>query len=156
MAENDVIGDRGGLPWHLPDELARFKALTLGGAVIMGRATWESLPRRPLPERQNIVLTHNEEYLAIGAETARSFEEALAAVAGDTAFVIGGASVFEVTLPMADRLEVTCVHGEVEGDTYMPRVDWSRWTLIAESHHPADERHELAFTYRTFDRAPRG
>lgn len=156
MAENGVIGRDGALPWHLPDELRRFKALTIGHAVVMGRRTWESLPVRPLPGRQNIVLTRNAAYEAPGAETALSLPAALDAVAGGAAFVIGGAMVFEDALEVADHLEVTLVHAEVAGDTVMPAIDWSRWRLVAESRHPSDDDHALAFTYRSFDREPPG
>lgn len=156
MAHNGVIGRDNTLPWHLPDELRRFKALTVGHAVIMGRATWESLPTKPLPDRQNIVLTRNRLYVAPGADIAFSLPEALEAVDGESAFVIGGASVFDDALGLADRLEVTLIHADVDGDTVMPDVDWSGWQLVAETHHPADERHALSFTYRTFERAAPG
>ena len=153
MAENGVIGANGGLPWHLPDELRHFKAKTIGSAVIMGRKTWESLPIQPLPKRQNIVATNNRSFQAPGAELAHSLEDALALVAGPTAFVIGGESLFSASLPIADRLEVTIVHATVEGDTMMPPIDWKQWSLIGEDHHPADEHHEFSFTYQTFELA---
>lgn len=153
MAENGVIGANGGLPWHLPDELRHFKAKTIGSAVIMGRKTWESLPMQPLPNRQNIVVTNNRSYQALDTEVAHSLEGALELVTGPTAFVIGGESLFSAALPIADRLEATIVHAAVEGDTTMPPIDWKQWALIGEEHHPADERHEFSFTYRTFELA---
>lgn len=156
MSENEIIGVNGGLPWHLPDELRHFKAKTIGSAVIMGRKTWESLPIQPLANRQNIVVTTNRRYEAPGAELAHSLDEALDSVAGPTAFVIGGKSLFNEALAIADRLEATIVHAHIDGDTSMPSIDWTQWSLIGEQHHPADERHEFSFTYKTFERAGQG
>lgn len=153
MTENGVIGHDGTMPWHLPDDFRRFKAMTLDASVIMGRATWDSLPRRPLPQRHNIVVTRNPDLRADCATVAHSIEAALAAVDTDTAFVIGGATIYEAALPRADRLEVTVIHAELDGDTHMPDVEWSHWRLVAEDPHPADDRHPHPFTFRTYDRA---
>lgn len=151
MSENRVIGHNGGLPWHLPDELKHFKAKTIGSAVIMGRKTWESLPIQPLPKRQNIVVTRNRDYEASGAQIADSLDAAIDLVAGDTVFVIGGASLFAEAITRADRLELTVVHDECTGDTTMPEIDWDRWSLVGVEVHPADERHRSAFTYKTYE-----
>lgn len=151
MSENRVIGHNGGLPWHLPDELKHFKAKTIGSAVIMGRKTWESLPIQPLPKRQNIVVTRNRDYEASGAQTADSLDAAIDLVAGDTAFVIGGASLFAEAIARAHRLELTVVHDTYTGDTIMPKVDWDNWSLVGDEFHPADERHRTAFTYKTYE-----
>ncbi len=157
MAENGVIGCDGRLPWHLPDELRRFKAMTSGHSIIMGRSTWESLPRRPLPDRHNIVLTRAADYVADGATIARSLDSAIEAVVGDTTFVIGGASVYSAALPIADRLEVTIVHAEIDGDTEMPPIDWAEWRLVSEEPNDADADHEYRFTYRSYERCrPQG
>ncbi|MGI9605606.1 MAG: dihydrofolate reductase [Acidimicrobiales bacterium] len=154
MTENGVIGDQGDLPWHLPDDLKHFKLLTSGRPVIMGRTTWESLPVQPLPGRRNIVLTSNPDYEAEGAEVVHSLEHALSRLEHEEqACVIGGASVYAQAMDRADRLEVTIIHTELEGDTTMPSVDPARWTLIAADAHAADDRHDWPFTFQTWERS---
>ena len=136
QAANGVIGDRGTLPWHLPEDLARFKALTMGATVVMGRATWESLPAsvRPLPGRRNVVLTRQPAWEAPGATVARSLAEALDTAPGDV-WVIGGASVYQAALAHADRLEVTELEDDFDGDVGAPRVgpEWRRSGTEPES-----------------------
>ena len=136
-ATNGVIGRDGGLPWHLPADLKRFKALTMGSAMIMGRRTFDSLPGL-LPGRRHIVLTRDRAWRAEGAEVAHSVEEALA-LAGPTAFVIGGAEIFALFLPLADRIELTEVDGDVAGNTTMadPRID-GHWREVAREDHGAE------------------
>ncbi len=127
QARGGVIGADGGLPWHLPEDLARFKALTTGGTVVMGRATWESLPAavRPLPGRRNVVLSRRAGFLAPGATVASSLEQALAGATGDV-WVIGGASVYRSALPLADVAVVTEIDAAYDGDTLAPEPgpDW--------------------------------
>lgn len=127
QAANGVIGDNGKLPWHLPEDLSRFRALTMGSTVVMGRATWESLPDRfrPLPGRHNVVLSRQPGWQAEGATAAGSLEAALAG-ASQPVWVIGGASVYRSALPHADLLEVTEVDGSFTGDAYAPAIgpDW--------------------------------
>ncbi|MFP5330009.1 MAG: dihydrofolate reductase [Alphaproteobacteria bacterium] len=151
-ALNGVIGRGGTLPWHLSADLKRFKALTMGSAMVMGRKTFQSLPGL-LPGRRHIVLTRDPEWRAEGAELARSFEEALRLAGGDPVSVIGGADIFALFLPLADRVELTEVLDEIEGDTFMPDPresgEW-RETLVAE--HPA-EGGQPAFRFVTLDRA---
>lgn len=118
-AQNGAIGRDGKLPWHLPSDLKRFKALTMGSAMLMGRKTFDSLPGL-LPGRRHIVLTRDCDWSAPGAEVIHSVEEALAAAAGDPLSVIGGAEIFALMLPHAERIELTEVLAEVEGDTFMP------------------------------------
>ena len=129
QSANGVIGSKGGLPWHLPEDLARFRRLTLGSTVVMGRATWDSLPAaaRPLPDRHNVVLTRRPDWAAPGATVARSLTEALEAAPGDV-WVIGGASVYSAALPHADRLEVTELAERFDGDVLAPVIgpDWRR------------------------------
>jgi dihydrofolate reductase len=130
VARNGVIGAGGRLPWHLPDELRRFKELTLGHVLVMGRRTYESIGR-VLPGRTTIVVTRQPGWTA-GAEqvvTASSVREAIttAAELDDQVFVVGGAQVYEEALPLADRLELTHVDAEPEGDTMFPAIDWSEW-----------------------------
>ena len=133
VASNRVIGRQGRLPWRIPDDMARFRALTMGHPVIMGRATWESLAR-PLAGRTNIVLTRTPGRAMTGALVAHGAEAALAA-AGDAAevFVIGGAAVYELFLPRAGRLAITWVEAEVEGDSVFPPVAWDEWEIVTEA-----------------------
>jgi dihydrofolate reductase len=133
MAENGVIGKDGLIPWRIPEDLKRFKALTLGKPVIMGRKTWDSLPRKPLPERRNIVVTRKEDWQAAGAETL-ALDEALKL---ENAMVIGGAEIYRAALPNADRIELTEVHRAFDGDAIFS-FDRSGWREIAR------ERHETA------------
>lgn len=129
-AADRVIGADGGLPWHLPEDLKRFKELTMGATVVMGRVTWESLPSsvRPLPGRRNVVVTRQPSYDAPGAEVVSSLDEALTAADGEV-WVIGGASIYEQALPHADRVVRTRVHLSVEGDARAP-VLGAEWTLV--------------------------
>ena len=151
-AANGVIGRGGTLPWHIPADLKRFKALTMGTAMVMGRRTFDSLPGI-LSGRRHIVLTRDRSWGADGAEVAHSVEEALALAGDDRVSVIGGADIFELFLPLADRIELTEVLAEIEGDTMMadPRGgrDW-RETEV-EVHAPEDGR--PGFRFVTLDRA---
>ena len=133
-ASNGVIGRDGGLPWHLPADLKRFKAQTIGRPMIMGRKTFESFPA-PLPGRRHIVLTRDRDWSAEGAEVAHDPEAALA-LAGDDAAVIGGADIFALFLDRADRVELTEVHAAPEGDTIVP--PFTGWREIAREEHAAD------------------
>lgn len=151
-AINGVIGRAGTLPWHIPADLKRFKALTMGTAMVMGRRTFDSLPGL-LPGRRHIVLTRARDWSANGAEVAHDLEAALALVGGERASVIGGAEVFGLFLPLADRIELTEVLAEVEGDTVMadPR-DSGRWRETAcEDHLPQGQ--VPGFRFLTLDRA---
>ncbi len=132
-ADNGVIGRDGALPWHLPADLKRFKALTLGKPMIMGRRTFESLPGL-LPGRRHIVLTRSPDWHAQGAEVAHDVVDALA-MAGDVASVIGGAEVFALFEPHADRYEVTEVDGAPDGDTFLPAPDPAHWREVAREGH---------------------
>ncbi len=137
IARNGVIGKDNALPWHLPADLRHFKALTTGHAVIMGRKTWESLPERfrPLPGRQNIVITRNAAYAAPGASVAGSLPDAVAAATGDEAFVIGGAELYQTALPLADRLQLTEIDAEFAGDTWFPMRDPLQWRETTRETH---------------------
>jgi dihydrofolate reductase len=133
VARNGVIGVDGGLPWRLPDDLRRFKELTLGHVLVMGRSTYESIGR-PLPERTTFVVTRNPEWDA-GSEEVRvagSVEDAIEAAAAidPEVFVVGGAQVYAAALPRADRLELTWVDAEPDGDTRFPEVDWDAWREV--------------------------
>ena len=139
VAANGVIGKDGHLPWHLPEDLKHFKKLTLGHPVIMGRRTWGSLGK-PLPGRENIVVTRQAGYDAPGAAVANSLDGALALCIGEpVAFVIGGTTLFEESLPTAAGLVMTEIHRDYEGDTWFPDYDRSRWRESQrESHVTAD------------------
>lgn len=152
MADNGVIGRDNGLPWHLPDDLRRFKALTLGHALLMGRRTHDSIGRA-LPGRRNLVLTRNPSWRAVGCEPVASPQAALAALAADeTLFVIGGAEVFTACWTMVGRLELTEVHAAPEGDVLLRGFDRAGWREIARLEHPADARHAHAFSFVTLVR----
>ena len=149
-AEKGVIGRDGGLPWHLSDDLKRFKALTLGSAMVMGRKTFESLPGL-LPGRRHIVLTRDQDGAAEGAETAHDVASALVLAGGPKVSIIGGAEVFRLFLPVADRIELTEVHSSPEGDTFMPEFDPGQWREAAREAHPA-RGGEPGFSFVTLER----
>lgn len=152
MAENRVIGRGGELPWRLPDDLRHFKQLTVDHTVIMGRKTFDEI-KRPLDNRRNVVITRNKEFRPHGVTVVPSLKEALALGATeDEVFVIGGGEIFKTALPLASRIYLTVVHAKVEGDTYFPPFEEDAWVLSSEELHPADERHEYAFTFRRYDR----
>ena len=134
VGENMEIGKKGRLVWHIPEDLRHFKDLTMGGAIIMGRNTWESLPKRPLPGRQNIVVTRQSDYKAPGADRASSLEEAIEMAKGSRAFIIGGESVYRSALPLATRLELTRIMAtDSEADTWFPSLEESQWEIENES-----------------------
>jgi len=147
---NGVIGRGGGLPWRLPDDLRRFKALTMGHTLVMGRRTWDSIGR-PLPGRRTIVLSRNHSLTLAGVTVVHDLAAAYAAATGDV-FVVGGAAVYAGALRGATRLYLTEVHADVEGDARFPPVDLSTWRLEREEHHPADATHAHAFTFRDYVR----
>jgi len=146
VARNGVIGVDGGLPWHLPDELALFKELTLGHVLVMGRRTFESVGR-PLPGRTTVVVTRLPDWEAEGVLRAESVGEALALAREVDAevFVVGGAQVYAAALPVADRLALTFVDAEPEGDTRFPEIDWSQWREVGR-------RDGQGWTHVTFER----
>ena len=152
VSENNVIGSGGELPWRLSDDLKRFKAVTMGKPIVMGRKTYESIGR-PLPGRQNIVITGQAGFDAPGCDVVDSKEAALAAArdAGE-AMVIGGSQVYALFLPDAGRLYLTRVHAEIEGDTHFPDVASDDWRLVADEAHQADERNEYDYSFRTYER----
>ena len=152
IADNGVIGRAGTLPWHLPDDLRRFKALTMGRPILMGRRTFESIGR-PLPGRRNLVLTRSSKPLPEGVQAVASLELALHECAGEPELcVIGGADVFREALPRADRLELTRVHATMDGDVKFPDYDTAQWRELSRSEHPADARHAWPMTFQTLGR----
>ena len=152
MDEAGVIGRDNALPWRLPEDLKRFKALTMGKPILMGRKTFESIGR-PLPGRENLVLTRSPGWHREGVITVHSVDEAIVS-AGDAAelIVIGGEEVFKAALPIAQCIYLTEVHAQVAGDTTFPPFDRSQWREIQRSARPADERHAFAMTFLTLER----
>ena len=156
MAENRVIGQDNALPWRLPRDMRRFKRLTTGHAVIMGRKTFETLPA-PLPDRRNVVLTRAAAYSRGGVEVARSLDAALEIVAGDEeVFVAGGAEVYRVALRVADRIHLTVVHATVPGDTLFPEFAMEDWRLVADLRFTPDARHAFPYSFRLYERRTNG
>ena len=152
IAENGVIGRAGKLPWHLSADLRRFKRLTMGHALIMGRKTYESIGR-PLPGRTSVVVTRQSQYQPTGVQVAPSLRRGLEIVSEhEQAFIIGGSQIYGPALEIADRLYVTRVHAPVEGDVSFPPLDSTEWRLSQETPHPRDEAHAYAFTFQVYDR----
>lgn len=150
VAKNGVIGRDNTLPWRIPEDLKRFKALTMGKPVIMGRKTWESLPKRPLPGRTNIVITRNPEFRAEGAIVAHSFADALAKAGSNDIAVIGGQAIFAEALPIADIIHMTQVAASPDGDAFMPLIDRAHWRETAcDGPHTADG---LQYSFVTLER----
>ena len=151
MAENRAIGFENHLLYRLPNDLKRFKELTTGNTIIMGRRTFESLPKGALPNRRNIVLsTTKTDYE--GADTFASLDEALADCTGEV-FIIGGASVYARSLPRADRLCLTYIYDTpVEADTFFPEIDFTQWKEVWREEHEADERHAVPYAFVDYER----
>ena len=152
MAANRVIGVRNQLPWRLPADLARFKRLTMGHTLVMGRKTYESIGR-PLPGRTIVVVTRQQDYAPPGVKVAHSVDEALALAQGDDeVFIAGGADLYAQTMDRLDRLYLTRIERDLPGDTYFSEVDLSSWRLIEEEHHPAASPEALPFSFLTYER----
>lgn len=149
---NNVIGVAGGLPWHLATDLRRFKAITMGKPMVMGRATWESIGRA-LPGRRSIVVTRQGDFSAAGGEIVTSIDAALAATAdADELMVIGGGQIYRQFLPMAQRIYLTTVHAEIAGDTTFPALDEADWQLVESESIPASASQPYALTFKVLDR----
>ncbi len=155
LAENGVIGRDGDLPWRLSTDLKRFKSLTLGKPIVMGRRTWESFPKRPLPGRTNIVITRQADFADPGAVRASSLADALEIAASempDEICVIGGGQIFAEAIAMADILHLTHVQAEMDGDTYFPPVNLEDWAMTDEEPVPAGDRDSHATIYAVYAR----
>ena len=144
-SENNVIGDRGRLPWHLPEDLRRFKEITLGKPIVMGRATWDSIGRA-LPGRRNLVISRNPNFKPQGGELAGSVEDAIR-IAGDCdeLMVIGGGQIYKRFLPLADRIYLTRVRANIEGDTLFPELDFDEWHEVRRESFPKNTARDYAF-----------
>jgi dihydrofolate reductase len=152
-AENNALGKDNDLLWHLPDDFKRFKRLTIGHKIVMGRKTFESFPK-PLPKRTHIIITRDTTY-SVPYENCiivHSLEDALKQVCEEDAFIIGGGEIYKQGEAFANIIELTRVHTSLEADTFFPEIDVACWKLMKEEHHPKDEKHKHAFTYLTYSR----
>jgi len=151
VSEDWGIGKDNELLWHISEDLKRFKRLTTGKTVVMGKKTWESLPRRPLPGRKNIVLTDNTKEFIENAVTCYSIEDALSKCSGDEEiFIIGGGSIYRQFMPIADRLYITHVHKKATADIYFPEIDLNIWKVTEEEEFLSDEG--IPYTYTVYSR----
>ncbi len=149
---NNELGKDNNLVWHLPDDFKRFKKLTTGHHIIMGRKTFESFPK-PLPNRIHLVITRNKDYQPEGAIVVHSMEEALIIAKEDEQpFIIGGGEIYKLGMDVADKIELTLVNNPFKADTFFPEIPLEKWDLIAEEYHDKDEKHKFEFTYQTFVR----
>lgn len=151
-SENNALGINNDLPWHLPDDFKRFKSLTTGHKIIMGRKTLESFPKA-LPNREHIVISRDKNYTPkFECTLVNSLEEAIALTINDElSFIIGGGQIYRQSMEFATHIELTRVHATIEADTFFPEIDES-WDLIKEEYHPKDDKHLYDFTYRTYEK----
>ncbi|MEP6617132.1 MAG: dihydrofolate reductase [Ginsengibacter sp.] len=153
-AENNVIGKQNQIPWHLPNDLRFFKNKTWGMPVVMGRNTYESLDK-PLPGRINVVLTGKDDWKRDEVLVAHTIDEAIKLACGTDCkevFIIGGGEIFKQSIEMANKIYLTRVHAEVDGDVYYPFFDESKWTMISSDPRAADDKHAFAYTFQTWER----
>ncbi len=153
MDENRVIGNNNALPWHLPEDLKFFKKTTMGFPIAMGRKTWDSIGR-PLPGRENIVLTQNPSFTSEGCTVLNSVEELVQYSQKNEKdiFVIGGAEIFKLVLPFANRLYITKIHAQFKGDTHFPELNMSDWTLISKEKGLQDEKNPYEYYFEIYER----
>lgn len=150
VAENNALGKENQLLWHLPDDFKRFKTLTSGHYIIMGRKTFESFPK-PLPNRTHVIISRQANYQPEGCIVVNSLEQAIEACPKtEEVFIIGGGEIYRQSIAVADKLDLTKVHATFEADTHFPGIDLSQWQLVFEEYHPKDERHDFAFTFQTY------
>ena len=149
-AENNALGKDNDLLWHLPEDFKRFKQITSGHYIIMGRKTFESFPK-PLPNRTHIIITRQVEYLVEGCLVVHSLEEALEiAPQNEEIFIIGGAQIYKQALPFADKIDLTRVHVELDADAFFPEFNTSEWNLVFSEKHFKDEKHQFDYTFETY------
>ena len=152
VAENNALGKDNELVWHLPNDFKRFKALTSGHHIIMGRKTFESFPK-PLPNRKHIIITRQKKYQAEGCIIVESIEEAINICPKDeNSFIIGGGEIYTLGLPYTDKIEITRVHESFEADTYFPEINNKEWKIVSSEFNKKDEKHKYDYTYQTFIR----
>ncbi len=149
-AENNALGKDNDLLWHLPNDFKRFKEITSGHHIIMGRKTFESFPK-PLPNRTHIIITRQKEYLVENCIVVHSLEEAIAiAPKNEEVFIIGGAQIYEQSIPLADKIDLTRVHTSLDADAFFPEFNVSEWNLVFSEKHFKDEKHQYDFTFETY------
>ena len=154
VARNGVIGNGSLIPWHLPEDLKRFRRLTMGHAVIMGRKTFESIGK-PLTGRNNIVITRSREWNRAGSQSVPSIEAAFAAIEPPRpAFVIGGAEIYALALPVAERLHLTEIESDFRGETFFPRFERSRWREVSRERHMIEGRDGFSYSFAEYERNP--
>jgi dihydrofolate reductase len=151
VAANGIIGRGGKLPWNLPDDLKHFKAVTIGHPIVMGRRTLDEIGRKPLPGRRNIVVSRTLGPLP-GFDIVQSLDQAVALISSGPLFAIGGAVLFAEAIPKADRMHLTEIDADIDGDTWFPAWNKDQWRLVAEEAHPADARHAMPFRFCTYER----
>lgn len=151
--ENGAIGRQGDLLCHLPADMRHFKEVTMGHSIVMGRKTFESFPRRPLPGRQNLVITRSAGWQYPGVTVAHSLEQAIALAETDTVFIIGGAQIYEQALPVVDVLLLTLIHARwASADVYFPALDLNQWQEVEREHHTSDHRNAYEYDFITLKR----
>lgn len=149
-AENNALGKDNDLLWHLPNDFKRFKEITSGHHIIMGRKTFDSFPK-PLPNRTHIIITRQKEYLVENCIVVHSLEDAIAiAPKNEEVFIIGGAQIYEQSIPLADKIDLTRVHTSLDADAFFPEFDTSEWNLVFSEKHFKDEKHQYDFTFETY------
>lgn len=153
VGENNSLGVNGDLPWHLPDDFKRFKQLTTGHKIIMGRKTFETFPK-PLPNREHVVITRYKDYRPkFECTLFNSLEEAISyAQLDELSYIIGGGEIYEQAMPFGTHIELTRIHASFEADTFFPEINETNWSLEHEEYHPKDERHQFDFTFQSFKR----
>jgi dihydrofolate reductase len=150
IGEKNELGKDNQLIWHLPDDFKRFKSITTGHFIIMGRKTFESFPK-PLPNRTHIIITRKKDYFYEDCIIVENIEKALQVCNNEEeVFIIGGGEIYKQTIDFADKLEITKVHYSFDADTFFPEIDLNNWKLIFEEYHPKDEKHLFDFTYYTY------
>lgn len=151
-AQNNALGKDNQLLWHLPDDFKRFKQVTSGHYIVMGRKTFETFPK-PLPNRTHVIVTRQKDYQPEGCLVASSLENALALCPkSEDTFVIGGGEIYKQALPLADKIDLTRVHATFEADTFFPEIDPAQWQLVSSTFHPKDDKHAYDFSFEEFVR----
>lgn len=152
VADNNALGKNNELLWHLPNDFKRFKSITTGHYIIMGRKTFESFPK-PLPNRTHVIITRQKNYSYDGCIIVDSLQNALATCSKEKeVFIIGGGEIYKQSIEIADKLDITKVHNTFEADTFFPEIDLDKWNLIASEFHPKDEKHLFDFSFQTYIR----
>ena len=156
VSKNNVIGNNGEIPWHLPNDSKHFASITKGHTVVMGRKTYESIIThlgKPLPERKNIIITRDTSYQVPGATVVHSVEEAIKECANEKeAFVIGGGEILKLAIPYLNRMYLTHVEAEVPADSFFPEFNPKEWEVVSEKFHPKDEKHPYNFTFKVYEK----